>query len=104
MHKSFSFKGLNRSGDVSLAADGECMDVVNLRMNNGVLQPMPALGQVAELESEYFAIYWHPHTKHYLCVVNDSERGVHFYDAEWKRVVLEFPELNGVENSACSVT
>lgn len=110
MHKSFSFKGLNRSGDVSLAADGECMDVVNLRMNNGVLQPMPALGQVAELETEYFAIYWHPHTKHYLCVVNDSERGVHFYDAEWKRVVLEFPQLNGVEgveflgNIACCLT
>lgn len=110
MHKSFSFKGLNRSGDVLLAADGECMDMVNLRMNNGVLQPMPALEQVAELETEYSAIYWHPLSKHYLCVVNDSERGVHFYDAEWSRVALEFSELGGVEgieflgNIACCLT
>ena len=59
MQKNFSFKGINRSTDVALAQDGECVDIVNMRMSNGSLLPMPQPVKVAQLGKEYSAIYWH---------------------------------------------
>ena len=41
MHKNFSFKGVVRSNDNILAYEGECMELVNLRMVNGSLKPIP---------------------------------------------------------------
>ena len=41
MHKSFSFKGIGGSCDKLLAPEGECLELVNLRMVNGSLRPIP---------------------------------------------------------------
>ena len=55
MQKNFSFKGINLSTDSALVQDGECLDIVNMRMSNGSLVPMPQLAMIAGLQKEYSA-------------------------------------------------
>lgn len=83
MQKNFSFKGINRSTDVVLAQDGECLDIVNMRMSNGSLLPMPKPAKVAELKKEYSALYWHGIAECYVAVTNDSDATLHFYDKDF---------------------
>lgn len=105
MQKSFSFKGLTLGSDNLLVADGECMEVVNLRYRDGVLLPIPIAGQDTELESVYSRIYWHSASEMYLAIENSDELPVHFYDKNLKIVtsasspdeLMLFPLLKGVE-------
>ena len=80
MQKSFSFKGINRSTDVVLAQDGECLDIVNMRMANGSLLPMPQPQVVAALRKACSAFYRHATAGCYIGITADSERTLHFYD------------------------
>ena len=101
MHKSFSFKGINRSSDLLLSMDGECLDVVNLRISNGSLRPMPKPVVTAELQGEYSALYTHTLTGCHVAVTADERRTLHFFDSGWKRLVvdgdvLEFAKLRDV--------
>ena len=103
MHKSFSFKGINRSTDLLLAQDGECLDMVNLRMSNGCLRPMPKPVAVAGLQGKYSAVYSHVITGCYIAITADTLRTLHFFDADWKQLVadgnaLEFPGLRDVRS------
>lgn len=115
MHKSFSFKGINRSSDVVLAQDGECSEVINLRLVNGSLRPVPVPLKVAGLECRYSAIYYHVKAMRYLCITDDNRKTLHFFDKEWKPImsgsdILGFDELRqvtGVEfvgNIVCCLT
>lgn len=101
MHKSFSFKGINRSNDILLAQDGECLDVVNLRMSNGCLCPMPQPVPTADLSGVYSAVYRHEMADCYVAITADDKQTLHFFDSGWKQmeldgIVLEFPALRGV--------
>ena len=49
MQKIFSFKGITRNTGDLLAQEGECLDMVNLRMVNGSLEPFPQPDIVASL-------------------------------------------------------
>ena len=97
MHKNFSFKGVVRSNDNILANEGECLELVNLRMVNGSLKPIPETVERAVLPDWYSDIYWHDKASHYICVNSKSHGGVDFYDAEWNPVfdkddnILSFP-------------
>ena len=115
MHKSFSFKGINRSTDLLLAQDGECLDVVNLRMSHGSLRPMPKPIAVAALQGKYSAVYYHGIAGCYIAVTADQDRILHFFDASWNRLVtdgklLEYSQLRNVGsveflgNVACCFT
>ena len=104
MHKNFSFKGLVRSNDNILVNDGECLELVNLRMVNGSLQPVPEPVEVAVLSSKYSKIYWHDMASCYICVCSDSYNSVDFYDSEWNLMVdnygykLNFSSLEKVKS------
>ncbi len=103
MHKSFSFKGINRSSDVVLAQDGECSEVINLRLVNGSLRPVPAPRKVAGLECRYSAIYYHVKAMRYLCITDDNRKTLHFFDKEWNPImagdeILVFTELRLVNH------
>ena len=113
MQKNFSFKGINRSTDVALAQDGECLDMVNLRMSNGSLVPMPKPAEVAVLDSAYSALYWHELAECYIGITSDGT--LHFYDKEFCPVmsgenVLVIDDLHGVKgvefigNVVCCLT
>lgn len=101
MHKSFSFKGINRSTDLLLGQDGECLDVVNLRMSNGSLHPMPKPVEIAGLQGKYSAVYTHGITDCHVAITADEKQTLHFFDSDWKRMpvaggVLEFENLRDV--------
>ena len=80
MQKSFSFKGINRSTDVSLVQDGECLDIVNMRMAGGSLLPMPQPRIIAGLRYAYSAFYHHATAGCYIGITSGNERTLHFYD------------------------
>lgn len=102
MHKSFSFKGIGGSCDKLLASEGECLELVNLRMVNGSLRPVPQTVDLAVLDNLYSQIYWHGQTSCYLCITDDSTSTIKFYDSEWTPLltssgkVLTFSSLRGV--------
>ena len=103
MHKNFSFKGVVRSNDNILANEGECLELVNLRMVNGSLKPIPETVETAVLSEKYSKIYWHDKASCYVCVKSDAPYGVCFYDAEWNTLLdnngkkLNFPLFNNVK-------
>ena len=63
-----------------LAQDGECLDIVNMRMANGSLLPMPQPEVVAELRHACSALYYHTTAGCYIGITADNERTLHFYD------------------------
>ena len=71
MHKNFTFKGVVRSNDNILAYEGECMELVNLRMVNGSLKPIPETEVKAVLPERYSGIYWHDKASFYICIKSD---------------------------------
>lgn len=83
MQKSFSFKGIVRNTDNLLAREGECMELVNMRVNNGSLQPVAPPNVITELPAEYTAIYIHSIVTVYFCITPNDAR-VHLYDRNFK--------------------
>lgn len=105
MQKSFSFKGLTQNSDNMLVADGECMELVNLRYRDGCLLPI-SVPHEKELESVYVKFYWHSVAEMFLGIELSDECAVHFYDKDWNIVrgsadsdnLALFPQLCGVKN------
>ena len=87
MHKNFSFKGVVRSNDNILAYEGECMELVNLRMVNGSLKPIPETEVKAVLPERYSGIYWHDKASFYICIKSDMPDCISFYDSQWKALL-----------------
>lgn len=104
MHKNFSFRGMVRSNDNLLSNEGECLELVNLRMVNGSLRPVPETVVRSVLPERYSQIYWHDKASCYICVRSDAPYGVGFYDSEWKALLddngekLNFPLLEDVRS------
>lgn len=102
MQKSFSFKGITRSNDPLMAADGECMEMMNLRSCNGSFKPVPTPVSIASLPVRYLSVMWHGMAGYYICLTDDDRRTLHFYDKDWNRLAgddgkeLLFEELVGV--------
>ena len=106
---------MNRSTDVVLAQDGECLDIVNMRMSHGSLLPMPQPVTVAGLHSSCQAFYHHPAAGCYIGVTADGERALRFYDGNFAPImsgddILAFGNLRGVNglefvgNIVCCLT
>ena len=56
MHKIFSFKGVVRNTDNMLADEGECLEVMNMRIKDGSLVPVGRPVDVAALGYAYSRI------------------------------------------------
>ncbi|MBQ8271079.1 MAG: hypothetical protein IJZ22_07765 [Bacteroidaceae bacterium] len=95
MQKSFSFKGITRNSDNLLVADGECMELINLRVKEGCLEPLPSEYNETELERCYEKVYWHSAANMYLCIEYKNEGRVNIYDKDLKIVRNE--STGGVE-------
>ena len=104
MRKIFSFKGISWNGDDMLSSEGECLDVVNMRMKDGAFVPLPEPGNVAVLDKRYSRIFWHEMASCYICVTDDADATLHVYDKEWKAMrgkdggLMLFDALRGVSN------
>ena len=65
---------------MSLVQDGECLDIVNMRMAGGSLLPMPQPRNIAGLRYAYSAFYHHATARCYIGITAGNERTLHFYD------------------------
>ncbi|MBE6294585.1 MAG: hypothetical protein E7090_07905 [Bacteroidales bacterium] len=83
MQKNFSFKGITRNTDALYAKEGECTELVNMRLRNGTLIPMSKPLQKALLPYKYSSIFRHETAKTYLCVTQHDGM-VHLYDDDFK--------------------
>ena len=102
MHKIFSFKGITRNTDDFIAGEGECIEVMNMRMKEGSLVPVGRPEVVATLGHAYSAIYCHEVAGCHLCITADGG-ALHIYDNEWTLLKGEdgaplFGHLRGVRS------
>lgn len=104
MQKSFSFKGITRNSDNLLVAEGECMELINLRVKDGCLVPFPSEYDETELQSCYSKVYWHSAAEMFLCIEYGDEGNVHIYNKDYTILLNEsdgglclFPLLTKVE-------
>ncbi|MBR3884261.1 MAG: hypothetical protein IKJ31_05825 [Bacteroidaceae bacterium] len=79
MQKSFSFRGIVRNTDNLFAREGECMELVNMRVCNGSLEPIAPPFEIARLPAGYSAIYYHTSASVYMCITS-KDKVVHLYD------------------------
>ncbi len=82
MQKIFSFKGITRNTDVLYAKEGECENLVNMRIRNGSLIPMGEPQTVSSLPYKYVSIHYHELSKKYLCITSD-DGFVHVYNEDF---------------------
>lgn len=82
MKKIFTFKGIKNNTDALYANDGECMEMVNMRLKNGSAVPVALPRELASLEHEYTAVYHHVMASVYL-LVTKGDAAVHVYDEEF---------------------
>lgn len=109
MQKSFSFKGINHSADTVLAQDGECLDVINMRMSNGSLLPMPQPRMLNLLNTSFSACFWHTLAECYVAITADDEKSTIFYDKNFERIstdviVNNVQSVEFIGNVACCLT
>lgn len=83
MQKNISFKGITRNTDNLLAVEGECSDLVNLRLKDGSLSPIAKPEILYLFHREYSMVYYHEKASAYLCVTS-SDGQVHLYDKNFK--------------------
>lgn len=79
MKKIFTFKGIKRDADVMYANDGDCMEMVNMRLKNGSTVPVPMPREVASLAYAYVSVYYHSMASAYM-LVTEGDATVHVYD------------------------
>ena len=86
-----------------LADEGECLEVMNMRIKDGSLVPVGRPVDVAALGYAYSRILWHEAAGYYLCITDEQNPALHIYDKEWTLQKdsdgnLLFPSLRGVRN------
>ncbi len=82
MLKNITFKGIVRSTDNLYAKDGECAELINLRITNGVAQPIAPPHILATLPRKYKAVYRHEIAGVYMCIA-EEDGAVYLYDNEF---------------------
>lgn len=101
MHKVFSFKGIVKNTDNMLANEGECLEIINMRLKDGSLVPVGRPAEIARLDYAYSRIYRHNVSGCYLCLTDEESPHLHIYDGEWALQKdsdgnVLFPSLCGV--------
>ena len=93
MLKNITFKGIVRSTDNLYSKDGECAELINLRIANGVAQPIAPPLELASLPRKYSAVYRHEIAGVYMCIACE-DGAVYLYDSEFNPLCSsEAPQL-----------
>ena len=67
------FKGIIRNTDDGMCSDGECMELINARMNNGSIEPIGKPIQIALTEHEYKSVFYHTNAKRYIGITENGQ-------------------------------
>lgn len=82
MLKNLTFKGIVRNTDNLYANDGECAELVNLRISKGEAVPIAPPQELASLPRLYKAVYRHEKAGVYMCIAQD-DGAVYLYDNDF---------------------
>lgn len=100
--------GITRNTDDGVCPDGECMELINARVNNNSVEPVSKPIAVASLPGSYAGIYFHSRSKRYICI---TEAGTLVsYDDHFSNMKRLSPDVTGVTgiefvgNIVCAVT
>ncbi len=74
------FTGINRSIDDGMSTDGQCMELINARIKNGMVEPIAKPVVVGTLPVEASSLYYHSNAKKYIAVNKDT--GYIYYISE----------------------
>lgn len=69
--KRIPIKGINRSFDDGISDDGCCMELINARIINGSVEPIPEPIQITNLPSDTEEVYYHTIAKRVLIINTD---------------------------------
>ncbi|MBR2637479.1 MAG: hypothetical protein IKD40_01365 [Bacteroidaceae bacterium] len=83
MRKIIPFKGVVYNCDNLYAQDGDCLDLLNVRVKNGSLQPLPVPDKVASFPYRYKQVYWHSMASRYLCITENGGH-IHIYNEKFE--------------------
>lgn len=68
--KIISFAGITRNTDDTISGDGECQDLLNMRIKDDALRPVPPPALIERLEKRYDMVFRHVGANYdnYICV------------------------------------
>lgn len=67
------FKGITRNTDDGICPDGECMELINARVNNSSIEPIGNPIQLKQTANKYASIYHHTIAKRYIGVTESGQ-------------------------------
>lgn len=67
------FKGITRNTDDGICADGECMELINARVNNSSIEPIGNPILLKQTANKYTSIYHHTIAKRYIGVTESGQ-------------------------------
>ena len=94
--KKIPFKGINRCFDDGISQDGYCMELINARIRNGSIEPIPAPVHIADLPSDAEKVYYHTIAKRVLIISTD--RSVSAYSETYQQQQVLSNELTGTNH------
>lgn len=67
------FKGITRNTDDGICPDGECMELINAKVNNSSIEPIGNPIQLKQTVHTYKEIYHHANAKRYIGITEDGQ-------------------------------
>lgn len=67
------FKGITRNTDDGISADGECMELINARVNNSSIEPIGKPIMLKQTSNTYSKIYHHSIAKRYIGITDSGQ-------------------------------
>lgn len=67
------FKGITRNTDDGISADGECMELINARVNNSSIEPIGKPIMLKQTAHTYSKIYHHSIAKRYIGITESGQ-------------------------------
>lgn len=88
------FSGITRNTDDGICRDGECMELINARIKNGSIEPIPSPIVLQSFNEEYTKGYYHPAPQKYLFITSDTK--IVSYDKDLCNKTLLSDTVTGV--------
>jgi len=93
---NIQFGGITRNTDDEMCRDGECMELINMRLKDGSLQPVGNPILKASLSDRYKTAYYHSLADKYL-MIKDTDESVDVYDNSFKFISTLSPDIKDVK-------
>lgn len=91
------FKGITRNTDDGICPDGECMELINARVNNSSIEPIGNPIQLKQTTNKYTSIYHHTIAKRYIGVTESGQMYEMPEDLSTETILTTDVKAKGIE-------